>query len=787
MKNLSKYCSFFVAFLLSFSITAQDHCATTEQEQKFLEKHPEFLEESILNRQALEEFTKNFIENNQRSGYNAKNYIIPVVFHIIYENETGPENISDQRIHDQIRRINSDFNAYKADTSDVVQAFKSIIGDANIQFALAQKTPQGNPTTGIVRYQQNTPSGGFETGDMANGRQWDRSKYMNVYSVNQLGLSSAAAYTYRPGNVGSGWDAIYSNYTYINGNNSTLSHEAGHWFNLAHTWGNSNNPEISTNCNGDDGVDDTPNTIGQYGGCDVEAVTCGSLDNVQNYMNYSSCDRMFTIGQVERMVAALESSTASRNNLWTTTNLTATGVNQLYNAEFINRQVVCEGGDIPFHDISLINGKNTWNWTFEGGTPAASDERTPRVIYDNAGMYDVNLTVGNGTGNMSKNKPNNIFVLPRIGTFPPFEQGFENATNLLTEDWLVNASGTSPKSWEIDNTVGYSGTSSLKVSNYNNSAGNKTEFITQPIDLSLYSSATFEMQIAYSRIGSSLDKLELFMSRDCGETWFTLGTKSASQLSSATETASAFVPTLQSEWKKHTFLVYMSSYLVENFVLKAVFSGEGGNNIYIDDINIVGNFKQHPMLEYPLNNSDDVPATVKLDWKAVPDVDKYEYQLDVVETFDSPSLISGTKDYIAFDKTLEDTEFTAEGLIRGQTYYWRVRTIIGTSNSNWSDVWNFKVSTVSSLEDELNGKSNLVIYPNPTKDNAILNIYVEQTQTTSIKIIDMLGKVVQNIENVQLNDGINNIELNTQPLQSGVYFVVATNNNETQTIKFIKQ
>jgi PKD repeat protein len=774
-------------FILFINVTAQEKCATSNKLNAFLnsnsEKTIDYLNEKELNKIYIEEFIKNY----QSNRYNSKNYIIPVVFHIIHNN--GPENISDQRIHDQIRRLNEDFNGYSKDTADVVPAFKSIIGDANFQFVLAQKDPQGNPTTGINRYQQATPSGGFDDSDMVTGRQWDRSKYLNIYSVDQFGFGGAAAYTYYPSNwwPGAGGDAIFSLYTYISGNNGTLTHEVGHWFNLPHTWGDSNEPEESSNCNYDDGVDDTPNTIGQYGGCDVEAVTCGSLDNVQNYMNYSSCDKMFTIGQVERMVAALESSIASRNNLWTDANLIATGVNQLYNAEFTNRQVVCEGGDIPFHDISLINGKNTWNWTFEGGTPAASDERTPRVIYDNAGMYDVNLTVGNGTGNMSKNKPNNIFVLPRIGTFPPFEQGFENATNLLTEDWLVNASGTSPKSWEIDNTVGYSGTSSLKVSNYNNSAGNKTEFITQPIDLSLYSSATFEMQIAYSRIGSSLDKLELFMSRDCGETWFTLGTKSASQLSSATETASAFVPTLQSEWKKHTFLVYMSSYLVENFVLKAVFSGEGGNNIYIDDINIVGNFKQHPMLEYPLNNSDDVPATVKLDWKAVPDVDKYEYQLDVVETFDSPSLISGTKDYIAFDKTLEDTEFTAEGLIRGQTYYWRVRTIIGTSNSNWSDVWNFKVSTVSSLEDELNGKSNLVIYPNPTKDNAILNIYVEQTQTTSIKIIDMLGKVVQNIENVQLNDGINNIELNTQPLQSGVYFVVATNNNEIQTIKFIKQ
>ena len=41
-----------------------------------------------------------------------------------------------------------------------------------------------------------------------------------------------------------------------------LSHEVGHWLNLMHCWGNSNEPGQEENCEIDDDVEDTPNTIG---------------------------------------------------------------------------------------------------------------------------------------------------------------------------------------------------------------------------------------------------------------------------------------------------------------------------------------------------------------------------------------------------------------------------------------------------------------------------------------------------------------------------------------------
>ena len=49
------------------------------------------------------------------------------------------------------------------------------------------------------------------------------------------------------------------------------------------------------------------------------------IDNVENYMDYSYCSKMFTQGQVDEMRAAMVSNVGGRSNIWTTTNLQNVG------------------------------------------------------------------------------------------------------------------------------------------------------------------------------------------------------------------------------------------------------------------------------------------------------------------------------------------------------------------------------------------------------------------------------------------------------------------------------
>ncbi len=64
---------------------------------------------------------------------------------------------------------------------------------------------------------------------------------------------------------------------------------------------------------------------------------------------------------------------------------------------------VVAGETVEYTDLSLGN-PDSWQWTFEGGTPSQSTEQNPVVMYDSIGTFDVTLTVGlnDSTDTMTK-------------------------------------------------------------------------------------------------------------------------------------------------------------------------------------------------------------------------------------------------------------------------------------------------------------------------------------------------------------------------------------------------
>lgn len=66
---------------------------------------------------------------------------------------------------------------------------------------------------------------------------------------------------------------------------------------------------------------------------------------------------------------------------------------------------------IAYTDLSS-NQPASWNWTFEGGTPASSTDQNPEYIkYPQEGTYKVSLTSSNAAGNHSEEKNNYIEVV----------------------------------------------------------------------------------------------------------------------------------------------------------------------------------------------------------------------------------------------------------------------------------------------------------------------------------------------------------------------------------------
>jgi len=62
----------------------------------------------------------------------------------------------------------------------------------------------------------------------------------------------------------------------------------------------------------------------------------------------------------------------------------------------VSNETPCPGETVVFSDQST-GAPVSWNWTFEGGTPATSTLQNPEVLYNAPGTYDVELTVSDGT------------------------------------------------------------------------------------------------------------------------------------------------------------------------------------------------------------------------------------------------------------------------------------------------------------------------------------------------------------------------------------------------------
>lgn len=596
-----------LSVLLISNIGAQSnhvHCTTHSLSNQEMAVNPH----AHKAQQDLQKFTEEFIRTqSNKSG--AVNLVIPTVVHIVHEN--GPENVSDANVHDAIRILNEDFQKRNADTTAVASTFANLIGQTNFEFRLATIDPNGNCTNGITRTVHPWTRSG-DTGPRP--IYWDRSKYLNIWVVRVA--NGAGGYTWLPGtSPGANRDGVVVLYTQFGSlppsggglSARTLSHEVGHWFNLPHPWGFTNTPGLASNCGTDDGVADTPNTIGG-GACNLTRVSCGSIDNVQNIMDYGSCPMMFTIGQAARMNASANSSIASRNNLWTPANLLATGTDD---ATFNNPPAcvpiadfyapirnTCAGNTITLQDKSYnATFDSTWSflWEFPGGTPATSSDRNPSVSYSLPGNYQVRLTVSNSAGtSVTEVKNNYLTATPGSGSYiAPYvekvtRQEFPNNSSDATLEWTIERPAGSLWQFIRATNAFYSPPASIYLNNYSYN-GTGTHVLTSPIaDLSNLptDSAFFNFQIAYQKKANEVELLELYVSTNCGETWTREKFWFGNQLTSVGgSNPNAFLPTDSSEWRHISYPIGRYAGL-PNVQFSLRWKSANGNNVYLDDIAI---------------------------------------------------------------------------------------------------------------------------------------------------------------------------------------------------------
>lgn len=335
------------------------------------------------------------------------------------------------------------------------------------------------------------------------------------------------------------------------------------------------------------------------------AGSAGIIENTQNYMDYSYCSVMYTKGQKNRMRAALESSVSGRNNLWTTNNLTATGVNgngKLCEplADFYaenSENLLCSGDDVDFKSNVLYSKPGeplTYQWEFAGGNPATSDKANPTVIYPNSGYYDVKLTVSNAAGSKTTTKNSYIYVWNKSGEdmlSDGFQENLEDQ-NRFDYWWHIRNLDKNSKRWERVEGVGYNSAHCLRMSAEGNYSGDVDQLYSPSMNLSFMK----DLKLSFRCVGATkatatadmTDYLKVSYTTNCGLIWTTALDLKGGDLFNAGYHPESFVPTANTPWAFKEVNIPVKAN-VPNITFRFEYkTGSKSNNIYIDDINLTG-------------------------------------------------------------------------------------------------------------------------------------------------------------------------------------------------------
>lgn len=306
--SLKRTLSLFFLSVLIFQSAKAQKCATPLRDSIAQLNDPAFLKKR---QQRI-----NYAREYGRLSKTPDNTIIyvPTVIHVIHTSADGsisddPDigNISEEQIASQMRVLNEDYRR-KFGTPGYNDHPDG--ADMQIEFCLARFDPAGNPSNGITRHFRNKVQYDPVSDDREIKQivQWPVEEYLNIYVVPFLkdGFLGYASFPDEPRQ----WDGVVMSNRYFGdrigtaqfgfpyNQGRTLSHEVGHWLGLLHTWGDGG-------CGIDDGCDDTPESDAGNFRCDTTHVSCGSVDMVRNYMDYSDDDCFNIFTQCQKGIARL--------------------------------------------------------------------------------------------------------------------------------------------------------------------------------------------------------------------------------------------------------------------------------------------------------------------------------------------------------------------------------------------------------------------------------------------------------------------------------------------------
>jgi hypothetical protein len=276
-------------------------CGAMAAHMMLLERYPAFRAAQMRLEGATE-------RQRQRTFEAARTKLVTIktVVNVVYK--TAEQNISDAQINSQIAALNKDYRATNPDRNHTPTPWIGLVSDVRLEFKLVKVT-RTKTTKDTFTYDDRVKKA--STGGIA---PFEPKKHLNLW-VCALG-GGLLGYAQFPGGP-QATDGVVINYRAFGTTGTaqapfnkgrTATHEIGHYFNLRHIWGD------TEDCSGSDIVADTPNCAGpNYGTPTWPHITCSNGPNgdmFMNYMDYTDDPAMFmfTAQQVLRMRTALDTA-----------------------------------------------------------------------------------------------------------------------------------------------------------------------------------------------------------------------------------------------------------------------------------------------------------------------------------------------------------------------------------------------------------------------------------------------------------------------------------------------
>lgn len=430
------------------------------------------------------------------------------------------------------------------------------------------------------------------------------------------------------------------------------------------------------------------------------------------------------------------------NNLYID-DITVTGVSSLpapvadFSASFVTP---CTSTSVTFSDLTT-NSPSSWNWsftpstvTFINGTSATS--QNPVVLFNASGIYTVALTAANTQTNNTKTKTNYI-----------------NATQSVTPTISINTGNSSI----------CSGQNTVFTSSISNGG-------TTP---------SYQWKINGANTGTNSSTFAS-TSLNNNDTVYCFLTSNATCVSPSIVTSNSYVMTVTPSVIP-TITINTSSTNIcagKNAVFNSSITNGGTTPAYQWKLNGVNTgTNSSTFASTTLNNNDTVMCVLTTSASCANPVTPSSNKIGMtINANPAVPLISQNGNMLTCNLTgvsyqwyLNNTIITgatnqAYTILQSGIYKVIVTNSSGCTNTSAD------LSAVKTGLNELNGMSNFLLYPNPTKDFVTLQFYLSKSKNITFTVIDLLGRTVFE-ETKECQHGANVQQLNFWFLTKGNYLL----------------